>query len=401
MSGVTMGTVLFAWELGDGLGHVGPMKVLAEHLAGRGHQCVFAVKNVIAGRAVLAGLGPILQSPMLSKPRTTKPVFGLGSFSDILAVHGFGEPRLLGPAVSAWSDLYDIVRPDIVIADFSPTALVAAYSRIPAVTVGYAFYLPPADLPQFPAFRDDVPPVLGEGAVIASIQQVLAQFGLSAPKTLPALFRGQYTHVYSLPQLDPYAAYRRIPGFGPIETMPRASIAPEDSVVFAYLAADHYRIADVAVALGELSCPVEFCLRDAQPSLLHFAARRGLKVHERPPPLAETIHRAKLVISHGGGGVAHAALLAGRPHLLLPGHAEAQTTAIMLENLRVGRRVSADQGAAAFRETVNQTLSNLPLTAASQVSAAVWANYHPRSRLDELIEACNELIGVSRGSRVC
>jgi hypothetical protein len=35
-----MGTVLFAWELGGGLGHVGPMRVLAERLVQLGHQPV-------------------------------------------------------------------------------------------------------------------------------------------------------------------------------------------------------------------------------------------------------------------------------------------------------------------------------------------------------------------------
>jgi len=393
-----MGTVLFAWELGGGLGHVGPMKVLAEQLIRWGHQCVFAVKDVISARTVLGNLGPIVQAPQLRRIRDADLAFGAGSFTDILAIRGFGEPAILGAAVDAWSDLFDLVRPDLLVADFSPTAVLAAYARLPIVVVGYGFYVPPDHLAKFPVFRDDVPPVLGENTVLASVQNVLGERARGAPKTLPSSFRAQYTHIYSLPSLDQYGDFRLTPGFGPIEEMPEPTPLPQDHRVFAYLAPDYPRISDVVVALGELGCPVEAFFRGGEPYISRFAARRGLTVHAKAPALSEILPRSSIVVSHGGGGIAHAAMLGARPQLLLARHAEGHGTAIMLARRGVARRLNTDHGPQAVRESVKAALMNPALSAAAHEAAiAARAVYFPRSRLEGLIEACNELVYASRG----
>lgn len=392
-----MGTVLFAWELGGGLGHVGPMKVLAEALRDRGHQPVFAVKNVTSGQMMLGDIGPVLQAPVADRLRNVKQPFGVGSFGDLLALHGFDQPQLLARMTEAWSDLFDLVRPELIVADFSPTVHVAAYSVIPIVTVGYGFYLPPDHLPQFPAFREDVPPVAGEGTVLATVQDVLSRFGRTPPKTLPSLFRAHYSHVYSLPPLDPYADYRRTPGFGPIEQLPRPSPMPAEPSIFAYLSADDRRVPDIIVALGKIGCRAEIYLRGAYPALLKFAARRGVSVHEEPPPFTDVMPRVSHVISHGGGGISHAALLAGRPHLLFPTHAEAYTTAGILERLWCGRRIRKDANAIELQGAFKRALDTPKLTDAAQTNAKrAWSQYYPESRIRGLIEACDEIANASR-----
>jgi hypothetical protein len=374
------------------------MKVLAEALTKWGHQPVFVVKDVIAARPLLGGLGPVLQAPLLGRARAAELAFGAGSFSDILAIRGFGDPKSLGPAVDAWSDLLDLLRPNLLVADFSPTAVLAARSRTPIVSVGYGFYLPPDHLPRFPLFRDDVPPVAGEGAVLTTVQQVLADRRDTPPKTLPAAFRAQYTHVYSLPPLDPYAAYRRTPGFGPIEKMPEALPAPQDHLVFAYLSGEHPRIAEILIALGELHCRTELYIRNSEASIRRFAARRNINVHDAPPVLQEVMGRASVIVSHGGGGITHAALLAGRPQVVLPTQAEAHGTAAAIHGMGVGRRVAVESGGAALRQAVTDLLQKQGFRRAAE-AAAIQAQrlYHPGARIEGLVETCNELIYASMG----
>jgi len=392
-----MGTVLFAWELGGGLGHVGPMRVLAEELSSRGHRAIFAVRNVISGRMMLGDIGPVLQAPVAEPIRNVGQAFGVGSFGDLLAVHGFNQRQSLARMIETWSDLFELVRPDVIVADFSPTVHVAAYSVIPVVTVGYGFYLPPDHLPRFPVFRDDVPPVVGEGTVLAAVQGVLSQLGRTPPKSLPSLFRAHYVHVYSLPFLDPYASYRRFPGFGPIEPMPKPSPAPAEPSFFAYLSAKDRRVVDIIAALGQIGCRAEIYLREADPVLLKFAVRRGLLIHEEPPPFADVLPRVSHVISHGGGGISHAALLAGRPHLLFPTHAEAYRTAELLERLWCGRRILMDKNVIELQGAFKRALDTPKLTDAAQANAKrAWSQYYPKVRLEGLIEACDEIANASR-----
>lgn len=388
-----MGTVLFAWELGGGYGHVGPMKVLAERLARAGHRAVFVAKNVIAARMVLDGLGPILQAPALERPPRLQPAFGPGNFADMLALRGYGDPQFLGPAVEAWADLYRLIEPDLLIADFSPTALLAAYARLPAVSVGYGFYLPPNHLPRFPAYRDDVPPILGEAALLASVGRVLAERGVKAPATLPALFRTHYSHLYSLPPLDPYAAYRRTPGFGPIEAMPDPSPTPREPRVFAYLSDDHPQIANLIVALDLLDRPVELLLRSQDRALASFARRRGIIVHDRPPPLPDVMSRSSLVLSHGGGGISHAAFLAGRPQILFSRHAEQHATARLLEQLGCARSLAAEAEPPLIAAAVSAALTAADLRQSAEACALkAAASFHHGARMRALIEVCKELL---------
>jgi UDP:flavonoid glycosyltransferase YjiC (YdhE family) len=393
-----LGTVLFAWEMGGGLGHIGPMKVLAESLTKWGHQPVFVVKDVISARPLLEGLGPILQAPVLGRNRTAELAFGAGSFGDILAIRGFADRKSLGASVDSWSDLFDLVRPNLLIADFSPTAILAGRSRMPVVSVGYGFYLPPDHLPRFPVFRDDVPPVVGESALLESVRDVLAERDLGAPKTLPEALRTQYAHVYSLPPLDPYAAFRRTPGFGPIETMPEALPQPEAQAIFAYLSGDHPRIADILIALGDFPCKTELYMRGGEISIRRFAARRTIVVHDAPPSLPEAMARASLVLSHGGGGITHAALLAGRPQLVLPMQAEAYGTAIKIHAMGVGRKVAIENGIAPLTRAMTEVLQKQEFRRAAAATALhAKTLYHPRSRLEGLVETCNELIYASVG----
>jgi hypothetical protein len=136
-----MGTVLFAWELGGGLGHVGPMRVLAEELSRFGHRVVFAVRDVSSSRMVLGQSWPILQAPMGASTRSLG-MKGAGTYADIMAVRGFASAEELEHLVRSWSDLIELVKPNLVVADHSPTALLACFGVVRVITVGFGFYLP-------------------------------------------------------------------------------------------------------------------------------------------------------------------------------------------------------------------------------------------------------------------
>jgi hypothetical protein len=86
-------SVLFAWELGDGLGHVSRLLRIADRLRSAGLACRFVVRNLeLAGRAVQSAGFEVLQSPIarveaIRGPDGTQPV----TVGDILGAIGFGS----------------------------------------------------------------------------------------------------------------------------------------------------------------------------------------------------------------------------------------------------------------------------------------------------------------------
>ena len=147
------------WELGAGLGHVQPLLSVAKALAGRGHQPVFAVKNLLEA-APLLGAEPftVLQAPQWPpRPQGAKP-FRASSYADILAIRGFADADELFPLVRAWQALIDLVRPDLIVCDHSPTLCLAAYRSVPVVMIGTGFTVPPAEHSEFPPLQPSVAP---------------------------------------------------------------------------------------------------------------------------------------------------------------------------------------------------------------------------------------------------
>ena len=62
-------TALFAWELGEGLGHLPVLKAIAEALQREGWSVVFALRDAVLARASLAPLNcAVLPAPYWSNP---------------------------------------------------------------------------------------------------------------------------------------------------------------------------------------------------------------------------------------------------------------------------------------------------------------------------------------------
>ena len=81
---------------------------------------------------------------------------------------------------------------------------------------------------------------------------------------------------------------------------------------------------------------VEIFLGDEQGRMTNFLRIRGADVHDSPQPLSDMMRRASIVVSHGGSGVTHAAIVTGRPQLVLSNHLETGITAARIEALGAG-----------------------------------------------------------------
>ena len=138
-----MARVLIAWELGEAFGHLARCLRLAEGFVARGHQVTLALKEVRlpTGQQLVPGIS------VLAAPRTpqTGPVDRSPiNYADVLRVSGFSDAQDVAARLNAWRGILNLTRPDVLVADHAPTALLAArIADIAYLSVGNGFAIPP------------------------------------------------------------------------------------------------------------------------------------------------------------------------------------------------------------------------------------------------------------------
>jgi hypothetical protein len=383
--------VLLAWELGGGLGHIGPLLRLADGLAERGYRPVLAVRNLVEPWPAWSHTRfPVMQAPFW-QPRQEDPEdsgFAAG-YADILAIRGFTAPDDLMPMVQAWQSLLVVVRPAFVIGSHCPTLCVAAYGSVPIVLIGFGFVLPPADQETFPLLLPQQNLLVPESKIVQTIQEVQERRKRPFPSTLPGLFSSAERFVTVLPQLDVYKSVRTELQVGPLEPKLSGPVpVPSPPAFFAYLSAD-CRGVDVLVAgLAQAGIKGSAYIRGATGELASRLCAFGITIHETPAPLAEVLPKVSLLIHHGGVGLAQRALAAGRPQIIFPRHLEQMLNAQLVQQLGVGEYLAGELSQKAVSRIVRQVIEDARyLERARNAASSVQAG-GPWDPFDRIMEAC-------------
>ena len=356
-------TALLAWELGEGLGHLPTLKAIGGALRDDGWRIAFALREPEPARAGLATLAcPVLQAPFWPDAAVVaEPSY---SYADILAANGFAASRDLRSLIDGWDSVFDATKPDLVVCEHSPGAVVAAFGRIPVALVGNGFLMPPADGTTFPSYMPAKSDGRSQQAILAAMREALAPRG-AIPQTITEPFRGAFRGVYTFPALDPYRALRRDQVFGPLETLPPLTPLPAKRHVFAYSASDAALIDELSAVLMDSGAQASAYFRGRLGARGAVLQSRGVRVFSEAPALAEILPGTSCVFSHAGSGLTAAAFAAGRPQILAPRHGEADATAKLLEDLGVGITV-APMERKRLREAIERVHSEPQFAAAAQ-----------------------------------
>ncbi|WPZ35632.1 hypothetical protein T8K17_05690 [Thalassobaculum sp. OXR-137] len=335
--------VLFGWEFGAGLGHVTRFRPIAERLSAEGWEIVCALQEIERGDALidratgrrLPGVR-VVQAPRWNIPSGPKiRQIPTHIFADVLRIIGYGNVEALRQRISAWRDLIEVVKPDVVVGDFSPTLNLAARGRVPHIGVGNGYTTPPAGRPMPPIrpWQQELEAfsVENEQALHRSINAALAALGDRPIDYVADALHGDETFVFSLPLVDPYAAYRTEPTLPPFN-MPRG-ITPkplaerEERGVFLYLPRSH-KLTQMAVAATKAAkVRGSGYISDLAPEGARAESGPGLTIHPDPQDFATALPSVRLIVHHGGLSTAVAALLAGTPQFILPWNLEHSVTA--------------------------------------------------------------------------
>lgn len=266
----------------------------------------------------------LLQAP-------TKIRFGLRriesplTFAHVLYNVGFGEADELRSMVAAWRSLYCWQRPDLIVFDHSPTALLAAGAEpSKRIVLGTGFFTPPdrAPMPQLRPLTSEIDDKLFriESDLLRTVNSVRRQMSLPSWERLAQLYGDVHENILTtFRELDPYLRHEtNYWGIGPS----LSKLTPHwpsgiGKKIFAYLRP--------FPGLGGL---LKFLSQSCQPTLVYgrgidmqlqaLYSSETLRFVNEPLDLTKVCNQCDLAILNGSHTTTAAMLLAGKPVMQIP-----------------------------------------------------------------------------------
>jgi UDP:flavonoid glycosyltransferase YjiC (YdhE family) len=324
-------TVLFAWELGRGLGHLMNMRRISARLKPHGFRCVAVTRDSAAADLLGEAFGEIIAAPQWPNRSATSST----TLNDILSALGLADTEAVRRLLNAWDEIFKRTQPDLVIADFSPIAALAARNRIPLVHIGNGYTLPPHQMNRFPPLHRFSPPAWNEEQTLAAVNQAAQACGRVPLDRLPQLFSGDACRVQTFPLFDPYDTQRTEPLDGPIFDRAPATKGAGAQQIFAYLSSGYALHPSLFAALRPFAARLRLQAQGLPMAQVEELRRAGARIDTRPAPLAEILPATCLIVHNGGPGVSAEALVAGVPQLVLSAQVEQDFNGRALKNAGV------------------------------------------------------------------
>lgn len=395
-----MAKILFTWELGSGLGHLLRMQPLALKLRERGHEIVFLLRNLEQveqhfGRYDFA----IYQAPIWQASSVGMPT--IASFADILLRHGFFDVNSLTGLVKSWRNSFQLLKPDLIIFDYSPTALLASHgNNIPRIIYGNGFVIPPDQTP-LPSIRwwDKVPEkrlIDHEQKVLNTINQILnnKQPELSS---LSQLFSVEDTFLATFKELDQYpsrleSSYCGISMSNEIDTPPDWPLS-NGKKIFVYLNQNYHGLNDLVRAMDSLACCV--LIHSSGLSNARILQLQSANIHfsTQAVNIGHVSQECDLTICHSGVGTGTAALLAGSPVLLIPNHIEQYSVAKRITELGAGILVEPKQKKVNFKQLLKTILENPSYSNNAKAFSEKYKDFDAQKTVEKLADRCEQQLG--------
>jgi hypothetical protein len=312
---------------------------------------------------------------------------------------GYAAPDALRGLITGWQAVLDQTTPDLLIADFAPTAMLAArVAGIATAAVGDGFSLPPLTAP-LPAMRPwaDLPPDAVdsvEGRVLAVINARL--FAMQAPelRRLRDLFAGVPSFVCTFPELDHYAERPDAAHYGEVFAPSRGPAAAWPTAAGERLYVDldprHPALGAIIEALDRLGLPTLVQV-GGMPARQADAMERGAIQVTTTANRASVLSGCDIVICQGHE-VAVPALLAGKPLLMLPVFVEQMMTLHRVATQGLGHGIEPTANAAAVDAAVRRLVDDRACRLRAANFGRRYEGYRPGIAVDAIADAIDDLL---------
>ena len=256
---------------------------------------------------------------------------------EMLASTIFGPEEEIASHVGAWRDVFARAKPDVVIADYAPGAVLAARGHLPLVNIGDGYTLPPADLANFPRLWPGGGELLHDEAEMARrISAALARFGAPPLTSYPDLNRASAQATLTIPAFDPYRAVRREGWLGAGPFTPPNLPSENRRGLFVSLHEDRQFDTPLMEAIAESGAGGMVVIPNMLRKTRKMFEATGFETPEELQPLDRVLERYGGLLHAGGMGTAIAAAAKGVPQVVVYVDLEKYLTGQALEERGAG-----------------------------------------------------------------
>lgn len=395
-----MSRILLVWELGNNLGHVARFLPLAQELRKRGHEPILVLRDLshVSSLALSAGL-PLLQAPIW---QGAVPSGSPATYADILLHYGYAEPDCLSSMVNSWRNLFTLTKPQMVIFDHAPTALLASRGLSMArALIGTGFCSPPRVSP-FPTMRSWLPAPAqqleaNEARILTAVNTALKRHGVASLSRLADIFEVDEDFLCTYQELDHYqvrgdnsrywgAGYSFGEGHEPVWS------GAAGKNVFAYLDKNFGDLERLLQTLSVLPAQKQIYAPGIASQLITRYQSANMIFLTSIINFDALKGQCDLTICHAGHGTASAQLLMGIPMLLLPLHLEQYMNAINIEKMGAGICINPEQQKKNYATALNRLLNEKTFPDNAKNFALRYAHQSQQERVIKMADRCEELI---------
>lgn len=400
--------IVFAWELGAGYGHVAGIRPLVKEFLKSGYRVSVVARYLHSATTVLGDLNcDIFQAPFFSdKFNSSGKTY---TYPEILLRFGYQKLASLKQTLDPWCNLFQLLKPDLVVIDHGPTALLACRcEEIKYTTFSTGFFLPPNITPS-PVYlgmlgSNTVEQPINEQLVLTTINAALKEKKKPLLENFADLFYPAEHLLCTLPELDHYPQREGTRYDGPRFDIDMGEIVDWPKVrdvsspkIFAYVKEESVGFEILFQALLLVPLPVLVHIPGASEKTINRSKESSnLILHKTPVNMRNVQREADLIICHGGHGVVSSSLIAGVRLLLLPDQLEQSMLSSRLTGQRLAMAMPKETRSTAAKEkyfeAIATSLTNKTLGKHAMSFKEKYKNFNQSTQLSQLIEICHNVM---------
>ena len=245
---------------------------------------------------------------------------------------GYSDYNKLNNSLSAWKTILNLINPDLVVLEYSPTARLAAGEQYKTLVLGTGFSVPASVSGKLAKFRKSKP-LISEEKILETISKVQKTYNGWTPQNLIELFRGDKVCIDTLPELDFFAPHRKEKVINPL-VFPNKPLKDKPvNDIFCYLNGRNPKILNLLKELQALGVTGSAYLTSINSAKAKSLTTEKFRIYGEPQDLTRIARSTKFIVHTGGLGLSQLALGLGRPQILLPTQLEQRMNATNLVRL--------------------------------------------------------------------
>jgi UDP:flavonoid glycosyltransferase YjiC (YdhE family) len=388
-----MSTVLLTWELGGNAGHVHPLGIIASELKKRGHEVLVAAKNVsIAEQHLSKANIEFVQAPVwLGRLKAEVPP--AVNYAELLMRVGYLDSDQVAGQIRSWLHLMKWVKPDLIMGDHSPGALLAAQvANISAVDAGSGFFSPPVETlmpsiqPQIEIPKERF--IASEKQVLTSINQALRICGGRPLDMLAGIFASSSHYLLTLPETDHYRARKNTHYWGLIQSSKNAADPAwpkgDGPKVYVYMQHHSKPFRTLLHNLQQLGWPSLIVSRNITKHEIRSFSAPNLAFSDELVNLEMVAQQSDLVVTNCNHGTTVEMLQRGSRQLVIPIQVEQTMLAHRLATQ--GLVVAGGPNLPCYRSLLEKTSENPILKTKLKKFYDTYKNMTPQKQLENMVD---------------